>query len=125
MGFFWTDENESHGAFSAPVVMRCPVCKGVNLHHTDVEVFMRRGEDACHGLHTRITNDGTTVDSSMEANPSRRRDGLIIHFRCEAGCHSELHIAQHKGETQLSWGKAFVPSRLPLEPPRDLAPQAA
>jgi hypothetical protein len=88
---------------SSAALLRCPSCgDAYGLHHTTVEVFSRE-EDAETGNHTTVYLNRTITDSSMEGNPSRRRDGIIIHLYCE---HCEdadisLEIAQHKGVTLL------------------------
>lgn len=75
----------------------CPRCGSNFLHHDKIEVF-ERPEDAAHGLHVAISDSKATVDTHLDKNPSRRRDGLLVTFWCE-GCHGicALTIAQHKG----------------------------
>ena len=85
-------------------LLRCPCCgDSYGLHHTKVEVFMREAEDSETGIHTTATSNNTFTDDFMGCNPSKRRDGIIIHLYCE---HCEdynisLEIAQHKGVTLL------------------------
>ena len=69
------------------------------MHHDRVEVF-ERSEDAQNGLHFSVSGSKATVDTSLDGNPSMRRDGISITFWCE-GCHgiSSLSFAQHKGVT--------------------------
>jgi len=95
----------------------CPVCDGQHLHHISVELF-NRCEDDSEGDHILLYvkeslawNEAKLIcpeehlgDGNMSNTPSYRRTGITISFICEA-CHSllKLHIAQHKGETQLFW----------------------
>jgi hypothetical protein len=82
----------------------CPACKGSHLIHQRVEVF-ERIEDAKVGLHVTVSELGLAADTLMEGNPSRRRGGLVVHFRCEVcGAAPMLSVAQHKGCTQFSFG---------------------
>jgi hypothetical protein len=83
--------------------LRCAGCGCSEVHHERVEVF-ERSEDAEEGLHIVIEGLKFTKDSSLEGNPSRRRDGLLIQFWCEQ-CDekSVLAISQHKGVTYVDW----------------------
>ena len=93
-------------------VLICPRCGDRNLHHGRVTVF-DRAEDSSHtDVSTVVDGVSTThrMPSTEADNPSRRRDGLIIEFRCEICCDwdkfdsfLELRIAQHKGQTLLEW----------------------
>jgi hypothetical protein len=89
-------------------VLACPACGNENLHQTRIEVFTRRGEDATEGVHVAVAHDvgaPVTMDVNLDDNPSRRRDGILVHFTCEH-CFALpiLSIAQHKGFTLLdSW----------------------
>lgn len=81
----------------------CPHCKGNYLHHDKVETF-ERGEDSPTGIHTTIVGNMTTTDTSLTGNPSPRRYGLLIHFRCEqCDAISTLSFAQHKGNTLVDF----------------------
>ena len=86
----------------------CPNCGSDYLHHETVTVFNRRREDDIMAQRTTVAPDGSIrsemADSYGSGNPSSRRDGLTIRFSCE-GCEyvSTLGIAQHKGNTQISW----------------------
>jgi hypothetical protein len=83
----------------------CPRCGADNLHHGET-VFFDRREDA--EKITRITVKGADVrvqnSVSNEGNPSMRRDGMTIQFRCEQ-CEDPvwLTIGQHKGSTEIGW----------------------
>jgi hypothetical protein len=84
----------------------CPVCEESCLHHGDIEVFNRDVEDSKEGTHLTIRGNWSEKDNDMSLNPSRRRDGLLIHFECEQGCKGVvLQIAQHKGETLMQMGQ--------------------
>ena len=83
--------------------MECPRCGCKSLHQREVRVYCRDKEDSKCGLAILLKNNhGATmfVSTSLEDNPSKRRDGLFIKFWCE-GCDglSGLDIYQHKGST--------------------------
>jgi hypothetical protein len=96
-------------------VLACPRCGGKHLHHMQVLVYDRR-EDAsnvrrtlieCSADHNRDPGEIiiSNVENENSGNPSRRRGGIVISFRCET-CHLlpiDLAIAQHKGETLINW----------------------
>nr|WP_315207619.1 hypothetical protein [uncultured Albidiferax sp.] len=81
----------------------CPECNSNYLHHGKVEIF-ERGEDEKQGVHVSVSDGHANMDISMEGNPSARRNGLNIHFRCE-GCKAKsvLAISQHKGITYVDF----------------------
>lgn len=96
----------------------CPRCGGYYLHHLGVRMY-ERSED--QPTVTIIETDGDSVSVRPRqpadgANPSNRRDGMVIKFECEL-CSSEdgvedvieLIFAQHKGSTEVSW--YFTPRR--------------
>jgi len=87
----------------------CPNCgETLGLHHETVHVFGCY-EDASCGVHAIVTKSNATIDDCLEGNPSKRRHGLSIDFSCEHCSESEddivarLHIAQHKGATNIHW----------------------
>jgi hypothetical protein len=84
----------------------CPHCGDVYLHHSNIIIY-ERGEDQDAIITTVIDHKDNRVPSSSfttENNPSRRRHGLTIQFWCECcDAISNLNIAQHKGNTFLSW----------------------
>jgi hypothetical protein len=86
----------------------CPYCQSEFIHHEHIEIFNRRREDADEGMHISIYNQSLAVvvvfaDTSMERNPSRRRDGIRITFWCEnCPAHPVMTIIQHKGQTLIS-----------------------
>ncbi len=94
------------------ILLHCPACKGIALHHDQVDVYERE-QDATRGIHARIRgvdNDRrqelarrtaeVTISTKLEGNPSERRQGIGIGFWCEeCDCRSILTIAQHKGRT--------------------------
>jgi hypothetical protein len=87
--------------------LRCPACRGECLHHDKVEVFSR-SEDSPDTMTAVTTGDGVTrvemIASSKSLNPSKRRDGLRVHFSCEhCSATPILEIAQHKGSTLVNW----------------------
>ncbi|HTV69315.1 MAG TPA: hypothetical protein VMF90_12330 [Rhizobiaceae bacterium] len=86
----------------------CPNCGGTYLHQGAITVY-DRGED--QKTETVTVVDGGTVQMEVKPhdplnNPSRRRWGMTVAFKCEA-CPEEidlrLNIAQHKGNTEISW----------------------
>jgi len=82
----------------------CPFCGGNFLHHVQLETF-ERGEDAKKGMHTVVTADHVDVKyDSLVGNPSARRHGFKVTFRCEQ-CNNPLTllVLQHKGETWVGW----------------------
>lgn len=93
----------------------CPHCSGEFMHHVGVDIYERH-EDRDSGTHVAVygvdTNDrdshlnkaSVVVDTSMDGNPSPRRQGLTIQLWCE-GCQSqlELSVAQHKGQTLVNF----------------------
>jgi DNA-directed RNA polymerase subunit RPC12/RpoP len=85
--------------------LRCPRCGGDYLHQGRVEVFHRPAEDAPY---RGVTVDrGLPIADLSAANPSERRQGLLIFFQCEY-CDLEswdlpLALYQHKGRTFVEW----------------------
>ena len=91
--------------------LACPRCGDVYLHHEGVSIFSRREDDYWA---TVITQEGDTVTTNRfpnadTCNPSPRRHGMIIKFRCEhcedRGGETSLQFAllQHKGVTYMHW----------------------
>lgn len=79
--------------------LTCPNCKNNNLHQERIEVFDRE-EDADTGIHTTVDKGKVLVDNDLTGNPSRRRQGLSIFFRCEhCDAMPKLSVYQHKGCT--------------------------
>ena len=82
----------------------CPHCGGTFLHQNETEIF-DRDEDESKGLHvTTWRNDRIIIRKNLDGNPSKRRDGLRIHFFCEH-CNklSVMDIWQHKGSTYIKF----------------------
>jgi hypothetical protein len=86
-------------------LLECPACGGNHLNHVKVEIFERE-EDANTGIHISVTNDSIITDKDLVGNPSKRRHGLSIAFKCE-NCSATpvLTIAQHKGSTWVDFIK--------------------
>jgi hypothetical protein len=57
------------------------VCKFDYLHHDGVEVFERK-EDQEEGVHVAVQNGKATFDLALSGNPSSRRHGLLVKFKC-------------------------------------------
>lgn len=95
-----------------PGCVYCPSCHNAFVHHFQIDVY-ERDQDAQEGLHIQVLGVDTlparqpsfTTDNSLEGNPSYRRQGITIHFRCER-CHSSfvMKLMQHKGCTLLDIG---------------------
>jgi len=84
-------------------ILLCPDCGCSLLHHGKVEVF-DCGEDEEEGNHVIVDGDDITVNRSLLGNPSPRRQGLKINFRCEKCNDVKVFVLrQHKGNTFLSW----------------------
>lgn len=90
--------------------LTCPRCGGSYLHHRS-GVFYERGEDDESTVKITVgdfESNMVVVPSKSSGNPSRRRDGFVMRFSCESCSKSEpdleLSIAQHKGQTLISWG---------------------
>lgn len=87
--------------------LSCPRCGGTYLHQRMISIF-ERGEDDPITLVVQVDDYTVTnglVESKRTKNPSSRRQGLAISFRCEV-CGpdvAELTIAQHKGQTFIEW----------------------
>ena len=99
--------------------LMCPNCNNGLLHQQGCEVFVRNEEDSEEGCHINVDlkipedqrwkDNGEptiTIDRSMVGNPSERRQGIAIRFKCEF-CEPIyiLHIIQHKGCTHIRWAK--------------------
>lgn len=85
------------------LVVVCPRCGGTWTHQERVEAYFRR-EDAVQGMHVTVERSGCVVNTGMEGNPSRRRDGIRVWFSCE-GCPDIMFsttIVQHKGQTFIN-----------------------
>lgn len=94
------------------VALRCPACRGTNMHHNQVDVFVRQ-EGASDGMRVDVftkdlpsdvpaPEDLIKVSGNMFGNPSERRGGVSIYFWCEdCRTRSVLRFAQHKGETHV------------------------
>lgn len=85
--------------------LACPNCGNRYLHHGKISVYSR-GEDqpATLTVIEPVTGESEITEASQGANPSMRRDGLVIDFECEC-CTAlpQLCIAQHKGATLVTW----------------------
>lgn len=86
----------------------CPACGSNYLHHGRVEVFCREQEDSKTGKHVTVEPNGwVNTDKALANNPSKRRDGMLIHFECEeCDVKTVLAVYQHKGATFLASGFA-------------------
>jgi len=104
--------------------LSCPVCENAYMHHGRVRTYSRDAEDSAEGVVTDSLDGGEESVSafnaehditSMQHNPSLRRNGIRIEVECEY-CHwgnydafgtklSPMHlcISQHKGATLMWW----------------------
>lgn len=69
-------------------VLSCPKCKGDNLHHKKVEVYMRDDEDQPGTLTICDPVDKSVVVKRFAELTATRRDMILINFECE-DCHME------------------------------------
>lgn len=77
----------------------CEHCRQDSLHILEVEIFDKfEGEN---GDHYTIKNRDFFIDSDMTKNPSKKRNGLKIHFVCECGEKSELSIYQENATARI------------------------
>lgn len=85
----------------------CPDCGNNYMHHLEIHVTTRDGEDQ-GGTIATIAQDGSTSLRRVGATQiPGRRDSLQISFWCEA-CGEDapqkiLQILQHKGNTEIGW----------------------
>jgi len=87
----------------------CPDCGSYYMHQHRVEVFSRGEDEKTIGL--AVDQYTSEVSPAEGDNPSSRRQGLVIYFRCEDCNYAEqddvikaLRIYQHKGITFMEWG---------------------
>lgn len=87
-----------------PQKLSCPTCGYEYLSHENVTVFSREQEDAGKGVRVSVSGVRVAIDTALTGNPSLRRDGISILFRCEnCPALALLTIAQHKGQTRLEF----------------------
>lgn len=91
-------------------VVCCPKCGGSWLHQEAVVVFERSKEDG-DVFEVEVTHDPValrTATTRGSGNPSLRRNGFVVWFRCEA-CGDDpaewigIRFGQHKGQTEVEW----------------------
>lgn len=95
--------------------IKCPHCGNTYMHHLGIETF--HCEEDQNGYHVELYDETShgwgmmniicpenTTNENTKSNPSARRGGILILFGCE-NCHniSRLGIAQHKGQSLVSW----------------------
>ena len=82
----------------------CAGC-GNNWMHQIGFIWFQRDEDATTGVATHVDDHGRHAsfeyaETSGTPNPSQRRGGSIVLFRCElCPAITGVHYAQHKGQT--------------------------
>ena len=99
-------------------VLRCPRCNSDYLHQEETTIFTR-GEDESTLIKTHEAFgkvEVETVPAKESGNPSSRRQGMTVRFRCE-GCGGDtpddfilLILSQHKGNTEIGW--RFTPKQV-------------
>lgn len=121
----WKRKLQFEEIYEGRYALVCPLCSDSGgMHHVTVTTYSRE-EDAAQVLTTIVVPGvvSSYLASSKEStNPSARRDGVRIGFRCEhctgmGGEPFHLEIAQHKGLTYMVWEKAITTRR--LEPVQD------
>ena len=82
----------------------CPSCGDFYMHQKGVTVFDRNEDDETCFVTAAARQEVMVKKRAAPDNPSPRRQGMTIYFRCEF-CTPifKLHIAQHKGVTMLNW----------------------
>jgi hypothetical protein len=83
--------------------LSCPSCGGEYLHQTHLDSWFRE-EDSDTAMHVSTNQNQARIDNCNTGNPSTRRDGILIRFRCEeCPATPSLAIVQHKGCTFFEW----------------------
>jgi hypothetical protein len=91
------------GSFFKNAPLVCPNCGDEHLYHQSVKVYCRDKEGGETGLMTEISAGATIITTSMDGNPSKRRDGIVINFNCETCDYkSKILIAEKEGQTFFS-----------------------
>lgn len=86
------------------LILKCPVCKELYLHHHNIYIINRRNEDMDGELVFVDTNNNIIKQEIKAKDIVGRRDAMYISFYCEYCDKSySLEIHQHKGNTCLSW----------------------
>lgn len=89
--------NESDG----DDVLACPCCGNEYTHLCNTTVHSRRDGEDGESDAINVTPAGFIHVSKDIPNPSLRRDAVVLHFDCEAGCLFDLQFVQHKGNTYV------------------------
>ena len=86
-------------------VLRCAECNCESMQPYQVDVFNRAGEDNDKGLHVTIADQVITQDDDVSrdaGNPSKRRSGAKLLFRCErCNALTAIVLVHHKGQTLI------------------------
>ena len=86
-------------------VMLCPFCGGEYTHHRFVVSWFRDTEDAKKGIYALVGTGQAVLSNEMEGNPSDRRDGFYVNFKCEnCAADWELTFEQNRGQTFVRLG---------------------
>ena len=81
----------------------CADCGSDYLHQEAVEIYCRYEDADADGVRVEQTS-GLQSAVPGSQNPSERRQGLVVEFRCEnCPARPRLVICQHKGQTSIGW----------------------
>ena len=92
-------------------ILQCPHCKHDKIHQIETQLYCREEDKdevlVLVSMYTGMisqTKTSKTVRSISISNPSFRRQGMRIIFKCE-GCdeYPQLVLHQHKGDSILEW----------------------
>ena len=89
-----------------PDIVVCPICEHEQTHQIAVEIFSRKEDEK--EISTLIDFYDGAKKKTIYQNPSSRRQGLRIIFKCEDGCKFAFVIYQYKGFTTLDYEKELI-----------------
>ncbi len=84
----------------------CPKCSSSYLTHDAVHVFNRK-RNSKYGQHVTVYYGDIHQDTYMTDNPSPKRSGVRLKFRCEE-CTTWFYLvlSEHEEGTKIFWEKA-------------------
>ncbi|PHS25517.1 MAG: hypothetical protein COA85_06910 [Robiginitomaculum sp.] len=96
-------ERSPHVITDAGDYLLCPICANEYMAHETIEVFDHH-EGNKQETHITISEGKMSSDHDLSGNPSGKRNGLKISFKCE-NCKrsSVLKIAQQEGLTYMAF----------------------
>ena len=92
-------------------ILQCPHCKHDKIHQIETQLYCREEEKdevlVLVGMYTGMISQAKASQTNRSisiANPSVRRQGMRVIFKCE-GCdeYPQLVLHQHKGDSTLQW----------------------